>query len=56
MKEEIEAARTQNPELPEPREIVSENQVKLVAWMVVKGSPIKFLINDIDYCKSDLDY
>ena len=38
VKEEIEAAGIQKPEPPTPLEIVSENQVKLVTWMAVKGS------------------
>ena len=38
VKDEIEAAGIQKPEPPTPLEIVSENQVKLVTWMAVKGS------------------
>jgi hypothetical protein len=38
VKEEIEAAGIQKPEPPTPLEIVSENQVKLVTWMAVKGN------------------
>jgi 2-oxoisovalerate dehydrogenase E1 component len=38
IKEEIEAAGIQKPEPPTPLEIVSENQVKLVTWMAVKGN------------------
>jgi len=38
VKEEIEAAGIQKPEPPKPLEIVSENQVKLVTWMAVKGN------------------
>ena len=37
VKVEIEAAGIQKPEPPKPLEIVSENQVRLVTWMAVKG-------------------
>jgi hypothetical protein len=37
VKEEIEAAGIQKPEPPTPLEIISENQVKLVTWMALKG-------------------
>jgi ERCC4-related helicase len=38
VKEEIEAAGIQKPEPPKPLDLVSENQVKLVTWMAVKGN------------------
>ena len=37
VKEEVEAAGLQKPELPKPLDAVSENQVRLVCWMAVKG-------------------
>jgi HKD family nuclease len=43
VKEEVEAAGLQKPEPPKPLDAVSENQVRLVCWMAVKGSPeVKF--------------
>ena len=35
--EEVEAAGLQKPEPPKPLDAVSENQVRLVCWMAVKG-------------------
>ena len=37
VKEEVEAAGLQKPEPPKPLDAVSENQVRLVCWMAVKG-------------------
>jgi len=37
VKEEVEAAGLQKPEPPKPLDPVSENQVRLVCWMAVKG-------------------
>jgi hypothetical protein len=37
VKEEVEAAGLQKPEPPKPLNAVSENQVRLVCWMAVKG-------------------
>ena len=37
IKDELELAGIQKPEPPTPLEIISENQVKLVTWMAVKG-------------------
>jgi hypothetical protein len=37
VKEEVEAAGIQKPESPKPLDVVSENQVRLVCWMAVKG-------------------
>jgi len=37
VKEEVEAAGLQKPEPPKPLHAVSENQVRLVCWMAVKG-------------------
>jgi hypothetical protein len=39
VKEEVEAAGLQKPEPPKPLDVVSENQVRLVCWMAVKGTP-----------------
>lgn len=37
VKEEVEAAGLQKPEPPKPLDVVSENQMRLVCWMAVKG-------------------
>ena len=37
VKQEVEAAGLQKPEPPKPLDPVSENQVRLVCWMAVKG-------------------
>ena len=37
VKEEVEAAGLQKPEPPKPLDPVSENQVRLVCWMAIKG-------------------
>ena len=39
VKEEVEAAGLQKPEPPKPLDVVSENQVRLICWMAVKGAP-----------------
>ena len=37
VKEEVEAAGLQKPEPPKPLDVVTQNQVRLVCWMAVKG-------------------
>jgi len=37
VKKEVEAAGLQRPQPPKPLETITENQVKLVCWMAVKG-------------------